>query len=54
MAACPGEQCVAIDRLLKAALIAGDSTADIRLEVSQIEVAQAKEIGASGGISTLK
>jgi hypothetical protein len=40
-----------IDRLVESGAIAGDNEADIRLEVSQIEVTQAKEIGTSVRLS---
>jgi hypothetical protein len=36
-----------LDRLVESGAIPGDSEADIRLEVSQIQVTQAKEIGTS-------
>jgi hypothetical protein len=36
-----------VDRLVESGAIPGDSEADIRLEVSQIQVAQAKEVGTS-------
>jgi hypothetical protein len=36
-----------IDRLVESGAIPGDTEADIRLEVSQIQVCQAKEIGTA-------
>jgi hypothetical protein len=36
-----------IDRLVESGAIPGDSETDIRLEVSQIQVAQSKEVGTS-------
>jgi hypothetical protein len=39
-----------INRLVESGAIAGDIKADIRLEVSQLEVAQSKEIGTSVSI----
>ncbi len=36
-----------VDRLCEAGLIAGDTEADIELQVSQLEVTQTKEVGTS-------